>query len=461
MAFAGGIFSRLYNFVTDRNNGVHIMASRVDDEMAGFATGLSNCILKDGTQTLTADIPWGGRKITGLGAATLGTDAMNRDTGDLRWLKAASETRDVVTTGSFSGLNATFTGTLGVTGVATLHNTSVIGTLGVTAATTLAALSATTITASSTLGVTGASTLAAATFSGLGTFNAGLATTSLTASTTLGVTGLSTLGSLSVTGTSSHTGNATFSGTLGVTGLSTLGSLTVTGATSLATLTTSGNATIGGAIGVTNNGGFGSITCSGTSLFSGAATFNGTATFNSTAAINKLGVGPSPSGSGRLEMKQATDGVLTAAEGITLVQSGNANLWQMIIDTSASSRLYFGFNFGSKAYIDPATGTFNAISDRTLKDGIEYLSGSSWDAVKAWKPARFHMKADAEQRTRLGFIAQDMAPVTPEAVNAPTATDSQAAGGIYTMEQGNALVAQLTHALQEAMARIEALEARS
>lgn len=44
---------------------------------ADLATGLSTAILKDGTQTITANIPWGSYKITGLGSGTLSTDAIN------------------------------------------------------------------------------------------------------------------------------------------------------------------------------------------------------------------------------------------------------------------------------------------------------------------------------------------------------------------------------------------------
>ena len=58
MAFSGGTFSRLYDWTTDRDNGVKILASRMDEEFDGMATGLSTCILKDGTQTCTAAIPF-------------------------------------------------------------------------------------------------------------------------------------------------------------------------------------------------------------------------------------------------------------------------------------------------------------------------------------------------------------------------------------------------------------------
>ena len=78
MAFNGtGTFLRLYNWVTDKINSVPITASRVDAEMDGMATGLSNCITKDGQTTITANIPFNSNKITGLGNATARTDAIN------------------------------------------------------------------------------------------------------------------------------------------------------------------------------------------------------------------------------------------------------------------------------------------------------------------------------------------------------------------------------------------------
>lgn len=71
MPFNGsGAFSRVYNWVTDKNNSINITASRMDTEDTGFATGLSSCVLKDGTQTITADLPMSGFKLTGVGNAS-------------------------------------------------------------------------------------------------------------------------------------------------------------------------------------------------------------------------------------------------------------------------------------------------------------------------------------------------------------------------------------------------------
>tara|TARA_R100000657_G_C4678818_1_gene126020 strand:- start:594 stop:2426 length:1833 start_codon:yes stop_codon:yes gene_type:complete len=58
MAFSGGTFSRTFDCTTDRDNGVKILASKFDTELDGMAVGLSTAILKDGTQTCTAAIPF-------------------------------------------------------------------------------------------------------------------------------------------------------------------------------------------------------------------------------------------------------------------------------------------------------------------------------------------------------------------------------------------------------------------
>ena len=88
MAYNGsGTFTRLYNWVTDRTNAIKIRADRMDAEMDGMASGLSNVICKDGQTTLTGDIPFANRKLTGLGNATLPADAMNQQSSDTRYQK--------------------------------------------------------------------------------------------------------------------------------------------------------------------------------------------------------------------------------------------------------------------------------------------------------------------------------------------------------------------------------------
>jgi len=67
MPFNGsGTFTRIYNWVMDKNQNVKITASRFDNEDDNFASGLSNCITKDGQTVITQDIPFNSKKIINL-----------------------------------------------------------------------------------------------------------------------------------------------------------------------------------------------------------------------------------------------------------------------------------------------------------------------------------------------------------------------------------------------------------
>lgn len=100
MAFNGsGVFTRLYNWVTDAAANIKIRADRMDNEMNGFATGLSTCITKDGQTTITADLPMATFKHTGVGAAASRTDYTRLDQaqdGKLNWV-AGGGTSDAIT----------------------------------------------------------------------------------------------------------------------------------------------------------------------------------------------------------------------------------------------------------------------------------------------------------------------------------------------------------------------------
>ena len=74
MAFSSGTFTLVSGnpVVT----GTTISSTTHNNTMSDIAdNGLTLCMLKDGTQTLTANIPFGNFRLTGLGAATARTDA--------------------------------------------------------------------------------------------------------------------------------------------------------------------------------------------------------------------------------------------------------------------------------------------------------------------------------------------------------------------------------------------------
>ncbi len=71
-----GVFVRTYDWTDDKAAGIKVRADRMDTEMDLIATGLSTCITRDGQSTLTANIPFNSRKITGLAAGTGAGDSV-------------------------------------------------------------------------------------------------------------------------------------------------------------------------------------------------------------------------------------------------------------------------------------------------------------------------------------------------------------------------------------------------
>lgn len=75
-----GTYQRYYNWAQDAANSIDITASRVDTEDSGFATGLTNCVTRDGQGVMAADflpnvagtlnlgtvaVPWGSVNVSG------------------------------------------------------------------------------------------------------------------------------------------------------------------------------------------------------------------------------------------------------------------------------------------------------------------------------------------------------------------------------------------------------------
>ena len=74
MSYSSGTFTRpVSSYVFD----TVISETSINSEMDGIATGLTKCLLKDGTQTVTANIPMATYKFTGLGAGSAATDSAN------------------------------------------------------------------------------------------------------------------------------------------------------------------------------------------------------------------------------------------------------------------------------------------------------------------------------------------------------------------------------------------------
>ena len=69
-----GTFVRSYSWQTDRDNGIKIRADRMDTEDNGFASGLTNCVTRDGQSPATANLPMANFRHTGVSNAAARTD---------------------------------------------------------------------------------------------------------------------------------------------------------------------------------------------------------------------------------------------------------------------------------------------------------------------------------------------------------------------------------------------------
>lgn len=81
MGWANGVFSRLITggWATDKTTTPKITAARHDQNDDDLATGINACIPADGSKAMTANLPMGGKKVTGMAAGTATGDAVEFD----------------------------------------------------------------------------------------------------------------------------------------------------------------------------------------------------------------------------------------------------------------------------------------------------------------------------------------------------------------------------------------------
>lgn len=75
MPFSSGTFS-LYTPGNPVVTATTITTSWANNTLSDIATALTTCVLKDGTQTITANLPMAGFKFTGLGAGSANGDSL-------------------------------------------------------------------------------------------------------------------------------------------------------------------------------------------------------------------------------------------------------------------------------------------------------------------------------------------------------------------------------------------------
>jgi hypothetical protein len=139
------------------------------------------------------------------------------------------------------------------------------------------------------------------------------------------------------------------------------------------------------------------------------------------------------------------------------------NLPALILDkydnTNTTSQIFLQFtinNQGTAAGQINANGAsqaaFGTYSDRRLKENIIDL-GSQWQALKSLRPVEFTYINSEGGGHQIGFIAQEVQDVFPDLV-------SERPDRMLTLSGMGKNEARLIKALQEAMERIETLEAK-
>ena len=165
-------------------------------------------------------------------------------------------------------------------------------------------------------------------------------------------------------------------------------------------------------------------------------------------------------GDGTIDVNVGGGTVNTSYWTMKLRQTGNASATHYMVAFAKQNDSTVG-----SIQTDGSNTSFNTSSDYRLKENVVDLTGAI-DRLKTLKPRRFNFK-DNPSRTQDGFLAHEIITV-PEAVNG-----TKDATETYTDDNGNEqtrilpqqldqskLVPLLTSALQEAITKIETLEAK-
>ena len=150
------------------------------------------------------------------------------------------------------------------------------------------------------------------------------------------------------------------------------------------------------------------------------------------------------------DSKQYDSSVLNiASSGLTIINAATNGHFRQCYQ-SGDQNMYWSSG-SNQAYLSSG-GTWTDASDIAYKKDITDATYGI-DTVKALQPRFYYMKDEAiEDKSRhLGFIAQELEAVVPEVVSGDD--------GSKGVEYGH-LTAVLTKALQEAVAKIETLEAK-
>jgi hypothetical protein len=138
--------------------------------------------------------------------------------------------------------------------------------------------------------------------------------------------------------------------------------------------------------------------------------------------------------------------------------SGNATYYQLHHDGStivnhniSGNNNYDIVNFSNGVRLSVNGTSWSSISDARMKKNIVDIELGASDLM-ALRPVRFDYTHEGDGSKHVGFIAQEVLPILPEAVSGSEDTE-------YSLSMTD-MTPLLTKALQEAISKIDALEAR-
>ena len=265
------------------------------------------------------------------------------------------------------------------------------------------------------------------------------------------VGGTGTVSGITLGGTVTSTGNLTLTGTVNVN--SPAGTLPIanggtgTSSTTYCSLTSN----VSGQLPIAN-GGTGSSTLAGAGIptltANNAFTQSSFGATTSAGSTQALVVRPNASGGG------TTVGLLT--------QNNGTSTGMVIFTDSTGTRLSsYNFSGSEVGYIttNGSTCTLNNFSDYRLKENVLAFTGAAI-RVKQLKPKTFTWIKNPSVGVAEGFLAHELQEVVPNAVHGAKDAVDENNQPEYQGVDTTALIPLLTAALQEALSRIEALEAK-
>lgn len=233
----------------------------------------------------------------------------------------------------------------------------------------------------------------------------------------------------------------------GSTGLSFSGGpITTTG-----TITASGTLGVGyGGTGSTSLDGAGIVTKTGSQTISGNKTFSSGAAFgNTTSAGSTQALVVQPNGT-------------NAATYVGLLTQNNSTCPGAVMRTDSTGTSCVSYNYAGTEVgwisTNGSTITVNNTSDYRLKENVASLTGAATKLMQL-SPKTFTWKNNPSVGTVEGFIAHELQETVPQAVNGTKDAVNEDGSPKYQGVDPTVLIPLLTAALQEALTRIEALEA--